>query len=76
MARELNRNSIGIELSEDYCRRIKEKLGYGQQQIDKQIEYEILTAVENTQNHSGFGLLSQARLISTRYTLTMRERNG
>ena len=66
VARDLNRNSIGIELSENYCRRIKKKLGYGQQQIDKQIEYEILTAVENTQNHSGFGLLSQTRLISVK----------
>ena len=67
VARELNRNSIGIELSENYCRRIKEKLGYGQQQIDKQeVEYEILTAVENTQNLGDFGLLSQTRLISVK----------
>ena len=62
MARDHNRNSIGIELSLNYCKRIKQKLGYGQQQIDKQIEYEILTAVENTQNPKDFGLLSQTRL--------------
>ena len=64
VARDLNRNSIGIELSENYCRRIKEKLGYGQQQINNHIEYEILTAVENTQNPTDFGLLSQTRLIA------------
>ena len=66
VARDHKRNSIGIELSENYCRRIKEKLVYGQQQIDKQIEYEILTAVENTQNLGDFGLLSQTRLISVK----------
>jgi len=42
VARDLDRNSIGIELSEEYIRRAKEKLGFHQQTLTHNHTYEEL----------------------------------
>jgi len=42
VAAELNRNSIGYEISEDYLNVIKNKVGIGRNQLFKNAEFEIL----------------------------------
>ncbi len=42
VAKELNRNSIGYEINKSYLPIIKDKIGYGNQQLDRDFEYEVI----------------------------------
>jgi len=42
VAKELDRNSVGYEINPKYLEIIKKKIGYGEQQLDKDLEYRII----------------------------------
>ncbi|MFW9889321.1 MAG: DNA-methyltransferase [Candidatus Thorarchaeota archaeon] len=43
VAKELGRNSVGYEINEEYLPVIREKIGFGDQQLDQEFSYEIIT---------------------------------
>jgi len=42
VAKNLDRNSIGYEINEEYLPLIKDKIGYGNQKLNRKIEYDII----------------------------------
>jgi len=42
VAKKLDRNSVGYEINEDYLDLIKDKIGYGNQKLNRKISYDIV----------------------------------